>query len=144
MIKDAVSHRIVGFSIDSGMTPVLLSMRLKSCRDERGGCRLSDSQRPWIAISKPEGPACSGPISHDRLDGQGRHMRRQRDDGVRLQPAAEKRPQPPLLGNVGETRVAIVTCIERTCNQCRRQAELGRLTPIKFDAVMNTTAALAA
>ena len=40
--------------------------------------------------------------------------------------------------------VAIVTCIERTCNHRRRQARLGRLTPIEFEAVMNTTAALAA
>jgi putative transposase len=43
-----------------------------------------------------------------------------------------------------EPRVAIVTCIERTYHQRRWQASLTRLTPIEFEAITNTTAALAA
>ena len=43
-----------------------------------------------------------------------------------------------------ELRIAIVTWIERTYHRRRRQARLGRLTPIEFEAIMNTTAALAA
>ena len=43
-----------------------------------------------------------------------------------------------------ELRLAIVTWIERTYHRRRRQARLLRLTPIEFEAVMNTTAALAA
>ena len=43
-----------------------------------------------------------------------------------------------------EPRVAIVTCIERTHHQRRRQASVTRLTPIEFEAITNTTAALAA
>lgn len=41
-------------------------------------------------------------------------------------------------------RVAIVTCIERTCRRRRRQAALGRLTPIECETIMNTPAVLAA
>lgn len=41
-------------------------------------------------------------------------------------------------------RIAIVTWIERTYHRRRRQVRLGRLTPVEFETIMNTTAALAA
>jgi transposase InsO family protein len=41
-------------------------------------------------------------------------------------------------------RIAIVTWIERTYHRRRRQPRLGRLTPVEFDAIMNTPATLAA
>ena len=43
-----------------------------------------------------------------------------------------------------DLRIAIVTWIARTYHRRRRQARLGRLTLIEFEAVMNTPAALAA
>ena len=43
-----------------------------------------------------------------------------------------------------ELRIAIVTWIERTYHRRRRQAALGRLTPVEFETIMNTPAALAA
>ncbi|MDN6241274.1 MAG: hypothetical protein L0J51_08840, partial [Corynebacterium variabile] len=43
-----------------------------------------------------------------------------------------------------ELRIAIVTWIERTCHRRRRQARLGRLTPIEFETIMNDELALAA
>ena len=43
-----------------------------------------------------------------------------------------------------ELRIAIVTWIERTYHRRRRQAALGRLTPIEFETIMYTTVALAA
>ena len=43
-----------------------------------------------------------------------------------------------------QLRIAIVTWIERTYHRRRRQAALGRLTPIEFEAIMNTPTALAA
>ena len=43
-----------------------------------------------------------------------------------------------------ELRTAIITWIERTYHRRRRQARLGRLTPIEFETMMNPTAALAA
>ena len=43
-----------------------------------------------------------------------------------------------------ELRIAIVTWIERTYHRRRRQARLGRLTPIEFETIMTKTLALAA
>ena len=43
-----------------------------------------------------------------------------------------------------QLRLAIATWIERTYHRRRRQSRLGRLTPIEFEAIMNTPAALAA
>jgi len=43
-----------------------------------------------------------------------------------------------------ELRIAIVTWIERTYHRRRRQARLGRLTPIEFETIMTTIATQAA
>jgi transposase InsO family protein len=43
-----------------------------------------------------------------------------------------------------QLRIAIVTWIERTYHRRRRQATLGRLTPIEFEATMTTPAHQAA
>jgi len=43
-----------------------------------------------------------------------------------------------------ELRIAIVTWIERTYHRRRRQAALGRLTPIEYEAIMATSASQAA
>ena len=43
-----------------------------------------------------------------------------------------------------ELRIAIITWIERTYHRRRRQARLGRLTPIEYETIMNPTVSLAA
>jgi transposase InsO family protein len=43
-----------------------------------------------------------------------------------------------------ELRIAIVTWIERTYHRRRRQAALGRLTPIEYELIMTIPAAQAA
>lgn len=43
-----------------------------------------------------------------------------------------------------QLRLAIVTWIERTYHRRRRQAALGKLTPIEFETIMNPTQAHAA
>ena len=43
-----------------------------------------------------------------------------------------------------QLRIAIATWIERTYHRRRRQAALGRLTPVEFETIMNKTLALAA
>ena len=43
-----------------------------------------------------------------------------------------------------DLRIAIITWIERTYHRRRRQARLGRLTPIEFETIMTNTVALAA
>jgi transposase InsO family protein len=39
-----------------------------------------------------------------------------------------------------ELRIAIVTWIERTYHRRRRQAALGRLTPVEYELIMTTPA----
>ncbi|MGP5128606.1 IS3 family transposase, partial [Brachybacterium tyrofermentans] len=39
-----------------------------------------------------------------------------------------------------ELRIAIITWIERTYHRRRRQARLGRLTPIEYETIMNPVA----
>ena len=41
-----------------------------------------------------------------------------------------------------QLRIAIVTWIERTYHRRRRQASLGRLTPIEYETIMTTPSAL--
>jgi putative transposase len=43
-----------------------------------------------------------------------------------------------------DLRIAIITWIERTYHRRRRQARLGRLTPIEYEAIITTQVALAA
>lgn len=43
-----------------------------------------------------------------------------------------------------ELRIAIVTWIERTYHRRRRQARLGRLTPIEHETIMEPAVSLAA
>ena len=43
-----------------------------------------------------------------------------------------------------DLRIEIITWIERTYHRRRRQAGLGRLTPIEFEAIMTTPADQAA
>ena len=43
-----------------------------------------------------------------------------------------------------DLRIAIVTWIERTYHRRRRQASLGRLTPIEYETIMTTPATQAA
>ena len=43
-----------------------------------------------------------------------------------------------------ELRIAIVTWIERTYHRRRRQAALGRLTPVEYELIMATPAIQAA
>lgn len=57
--------------------------------------------RQRIAVSEPEVPSRTRPPRHRRINGQGRLVRRQRSDGIVLQPAEKERPQPPLLDHPG-------------------------------------------
>ena len=43
-----------------------------------------------------------------------------------------------------DLRIAIITWIERTYHRRRRQARLGRLTPIEYETIMNPAVSLAA
>lgn len=57
----------------------------------------------------------------------------------------EERPEPQTVAHPREQlRIAILTRIERTYHRCCRQACLGRLTPVEYEAIMKPAQALTA
>lgn len=145
-IKDVCSNRIVGYSIDPRMKSRLAVTALENAVARRGdmpGCVVHRDER--IAISEPEVPACSHPPPHGRLDGKSRFLRRQRRDGILFSARRTRNVLDRRSWTTREQlRIAIVTWIERTYHRRRRQARLGRSTPVEFETIMNTPAALAA
>ena len=144
-IKDVCSNRIVGYSMDSRMKSRLATQALANAVVRRGdvaGCVVhSDrgsqfrSRKFVLALSR-----------HDMVGSMGRV-------GAAGDNAAMESFFSLLQKNVldrrrwntrEELRIAIVTWIERTYHRRRRQAGLGRLTPIEFEAIMTAPADQAA
>ena len=144
-IKDVCSNRIVGYSMDSRMKSRLATQALANAVVRRGdvaGCVVhSDrgsqfrSRKFVLALSR-----------HDMVGSMGRV-------GAAGDNAAMESFFSLLQKNVldrrrwntrEELRIAIITWIERTYHRRRRQAGLGRLTPIEFEAIMTAPADQAA
>jgi putative transposase len=148
-IKDAYSNRIVGYSIDSRMQSRLAVAALESAAARR----------------RHDGGELAGCVVHSDRGSQFRSRK--------FIAALHHNDMVELMGQVGsagdnaamesffallqknvlnrrswrirdELRVAIVTWIERTYHRRRRQAALGRLTPIEYELIMTTTATQAA
>jgi transposase InsO family protein len=148
-IKDVYSNRIVGYSIDSRMKSRLAAAAL----DNAAARRLA------------EGAAVAGCVLHTDRGSQFRSRKFVR--------ALNRHGMVGSMGRVGaagdnaamesffsllqknildrrswntreELRLAIVTWIERTYHRRRRQAALGRLTPVEYELIMIPTAAQAA
>jgi putative transposase len=147
-VQDEWSNRIVGYSnrladeVPAGCPGA--RERRRPPRRQRSGCRLHPAHRSRQPVPSKIIPAGVDASQHGRLDGSGRLNSRQRRDGVVLLTAAEERPQPTQLDTRKELRTAIVTWIERTYHRRRRQAALGRLTPVEFEIIMTTPASHAA
>ena len=99
-VKDACSNRIVGYSIDRPddlrSWPSTRCATPSPCAGRVGTVVHSDRgsqfrSHAYVRALRERRPA--------RVDGPGRGLRRQRRDGVLLQPAAEERPQPPTLAD---------------------------------------------
>ena len=144
-IKDVFSNRIVGYCIDSRLKSRLATTAPSNAVARRGevaGCVLHTdrgsqfrSRRFVHALDR-----------HDMVGSMGRV-------GAAGDNAAMESFFSLLQKNVldrhhwdtrEELRIAIVTWIERTYHRRRRQAALGRLTPIEFEAIMTTPASQAA
>lgn len=148
-IKDVYSNRIVGYSIDSRMKSRLAVAALNSAVARRRaegvevvGC-VVHSDRGSQFRSRKFVHALSG---HTMVGSMGRV-------GAASDNAAMESFFALLQKNVldrrtwttrEELRIAIVTWIERTYHRRRRQAALGRLTPIEYELIMATTATQAA
>jgi putative transposase len=144
-IKDVFSNRIVGYSIDSRMKSQLAVAALMSAVARRGevaGCVLHTDRGSQFRSRK----FVHALGRHDIVGSMGRV-------GAAGDNAAMESFFSLLQKNVldrrrwdtrEQLRIAIVTWIERTYHRRRRQAALGRLTPIEFEAIMTTPASQAA
>ena len=143
-IKDVFGNKIIRVldRLADEVKPGRPSAR-ERCSDAWRRRRLRGSQRPRQPISKQEVLVCSDPTPPGRIMPSGL-VRRQRRDGIVLALLQKNVLDRRSWTTREQLRIAIVTWIERTYHRRRRQASLGRLTPIEFEAIMNTTVALAA
>ena len=144
-IKDVFSNKIVGYSIDSRMKSSLAVNALNNAVARRGdvaGCVIHSDRGSQFRSRK-----FLREISRHRMVGSMGRV------GAAGDNAAMESFFSLLQKNVlnrrswrtrDELRIAIVTWIERTYHRRRRQPRLGRLTPIEFEAIMNTPATQAA
>ncbi len=144
-VKDVHSNRIVGNSIDSRMKSRLAVIAIENAVARRGdvaGCIVHSDRGSQFRSRK----VLRTLARHHMVGSMGRV-------GAAGDNAAMESFFSLLQKNVlnrrtwdtrEELRIAIVTWIERTYHRRRRQPQLGRLTPIEFEAIMNTPAALAA
>ncbi|MET7636503.1 IS3 family transposase [Streptomyces sp. NPDC001773] len=144
-IKDVFSKRIVGYSIDDRMKSRLAVAALDNAvarRDNVAGCILHSDRgsqfRSRKFVRALAGHQMAGSIGRVGAAGDNAAMESlfsllQKNVLDRRQWATRQ-----------ELRIAIVTWIERTYHRRRRQASLGRLTPVEFETVMTTPAYQAA
>jgi transposase InsO family protein len=148
-VKDVFSNRIVGYSIDLRMKSRLAVAALDNAvarRHSEGaavdGCVLHSDRGSQFRTRK----FVHALNSHHMVGSMGRV-------GAAGDNAAMESFFSLLQKNVldrrswktrEELRIAIVTWIEKTYHRRRRQAALGRLTPIEYELIMTTTATQAA
>ena len=144
-IKDVFSGRIVGYSIDSRMKSRLAVQALENAAQMRGdvaGCIVHSDRGSQFRSRK-----FLRALARHRMVGS---MGRVGSSGDN---AAMESFFALLQKNVldrrswttrEQLRIAIVTWIERTYHRRRRQARLGRLTPVEYETIMTTPAIQAA
>lgn len=144
-IKDVFANRIVGYSIGSRMKASLAVRALENAVAMRGdvaGCIVHSDRGSQFRSRK-----FLRALTRHRLVGSMGRVASCGDNAAMESFFALL--QKNVLNHRSWTtrqqlRIAIVTWIERTYHRRRRQAALGRLTPIEFETIMNTSAALAA
>jgi putative transposase len=144
-IKDVFSNRIVGWSIDHRMKAHLVVAALDNAvarRDEVAGCILHSDRGSQFRARKVQRA-----LTRHRMVGSMGQVGSAGDN------AAMESFFALLQRNVldrrrwdsrDKLRIAIVTWIERTYHRRRRQAALGRLTPIEYEMIMTPPATQAA
>ena len=145
-IKDVFSNRIVGWAIDERMKARLVVAAIEMAVARRGGdvagCILHSDRGSQFRARKVHRV-----LARHRMVGSMGQVGSAGDN------AAMESFFALLQKNVldrrrwatrNELRIEIVTWIERTYHHRRRQARLGRLTPIEFETIMTPQPAAAA
>jgi putative transposase len=144
-IKDAFSNRIVGYCMDSRMKSRLAMTALSSAVARRGevaGCILHTDRGSQFRSRKFVHALGRFDIvgSMGRVGAAGDNAAMESFFSLLQKNVLDRR----RWDTREELRIAIITWIERTYHRRRRQAALGRLTPIEFEAIMTTPASQAA
>ncbi|WP_227492413.1 IS3 family transposase, partial [Nocardioides salarius] len=138
-IKDVYSNRIVGYSIDSRMKSRLAVAALNNAVARRGdvaGCVVHSDRgsqfRSRKFVHALNRHAMVG--SMGRVGAAGDNAAMESFFALLQKNVLDRRS----WATREELRIAIVTWIERTYHRRRRQASLGRLTPIEYETIMTT------
>ena len=144
-IKDAFANRIVGYCMDSRMKSRLATTALHHAVARRGevaGCIVHTDRgsqfrsRKFVrALGRYEMVGSMG-----RVGAAGDNAAMESFFSLLQKNVLDRR----RWDTREELRIAIITWIERTYHRRRRQAALGRLTPVEFEAIMTTPAGQAA
>ncbi|WP_107484236.1 IS3 family transposase [Streptomyces sp. NRRL B-24572] len=144
-IKDVFSNRIVGYSIDTRMKSRLAVTALENAvarRENVDGCILHTDRgsqfRSRKFVRAFDRHRMAGSIG--RVGAAGDNAAMESFFSLLQKNVLDRRK----WATREELRIAIVTWIERTYHRRRRQAALGRLTPVEFETVMTTPALQAA
>ncbi len=144
-VKDVFSNRIVGYSIDARMKSRLAVTALDNAvarRQNVAGCILHSDRgsqfRSRKLVQSLGRHQMAGSIG--RVGAAGDNAAMESFLSLLQKNVLDRR----TWATRDELRIAIVTWIERTYHRRRRQAALGRLTPVEYETVMTTPALQAA
>lgn len=146
-IKDLFSNRIVGYALDSRMKARLVVAAIEMAVARRGGdvagCILhSDRGSQFRARKVHRTLARHGMVgSMGQVGSAGDNAAMESFFALLQKNVLDRRRRWETRDDL---RIEIVTWIERTYHQRRRQQSLGRLTPIEFETIMTPQPATAA
>jgi transposase InsO family protein len=144
-IKDVFSGRIVGYSIDSRMKSSLAVQALHNAVARRGdvaGCIVHSDRGSQFRSRKFVHALNRHSLvgSMGKVGAAGDNAAMESFFALLQKNVLDRRP----WASRDELRIAIVTWTERTYHRRRRQARLGRLTPIEYETMMKPAVTLAA
>jgi putative transposase len=144
-IKDAWSNRIVGWSIDRRMKARLVVAAIEMAGARRGdvaGCILHSDRGSQFRARKVQRALARHWMvgSMGQVGSAGDNAAMESFFALLQRNVLDRR----RWDSHDQLHVAIVTWIERTYHRRRRQAALGRLTPIEYEMINTPTASLAA
>jgi transposase InsO family protein len=148
-VKDVYSNRIVGYSIDSRMKSRLavaavdnaVAMR-HAAGEDVAGCIVHSDRGSQFRSRKAQRALTRHRLvgSMGRVGAAGDNAAMESFFALLQKNVLDRQP----WGTREDLRIAIVTWIERTYHRRRRQAVLGRLTPVEYELIMTTAATQAA